>query len=110
MMSGFDDLQKVGKESFDVAVKSANAFNKGFQALATETVDYSRHSLEAGAKVFEELAAASSLDKAVEVQTDFFRSAYEGYVSQATKVGEIVTAMARDAYKPYESYLGKMGK
>lgn len=108
MISGLDDLQKVGKDNFDVAMKSANALNKGFQALATEAADYSRHSLETGAKAFEKLVAAPSLDKAVEVHSDYLRSAYEGYVNQATKVSEIVTAMARDAYKPYESYLGKM--
>lgn len=108
MISGLDDLQKLGKDNLDIAMKSASALNKGFQALATEAADYSRHSIETGAKAFEKLVAASSLDKAVEVQSDYLRTAYQGYVSQATKVGEIVTAMACDAYKPYESYLGKM--
>ena len=108
MINGLDDLQKVGKDNFDVAVKSADAFTKGFGVLATETADYARHSLETGANAFEKLVAAPSLDKAVEVQADYLRSAYEGYVSQATKVGEIMTAMARDAYKPYEGFLGKI--
>lgn len=110
MIGGLDDLQKAGKENLDVAVKSANAFTKGFQALAAETADYSRHSFESGAKAFEKLVAAPSLDKAVEVQSDYLRTAYEGYVTQATKVGEIVTAMARDAYKPYEGMFGKVVK
>lgn len=110
MIAGFDDLQKAGKENLEVAVKSASAFTKGFQALAAETADYSRHSFESGAKAFEKLVAAPSLDKAVEVQSDYLRTAYEGYVTQATKVGEIVTAMARDAYKPYEGIFGKLAK
>lgn len=110
MMSGLDDLQKAGKENLDVAVKSVGAFTKGLQALATETADYSRHSIESGAKAFEKLVAAPSLDKAVEVQADYLRTAYEGYVTQATKVGEIFTAMARDAYKPYEGFFGKIAK
>ncbi len=80
MINGLDDLQKVGKDNFDVAVKSADAFTKGFGVLATETADYARHSLETGAKAFEKLVAAPSLDKAVEVQADYLRSAYEGYV------------------------------
>ena len=110
MMTGLDQFQKAGKDNLDVAVKSANAFTKGFQALAAETADYSRHSFETGAKAFEQLVAASSLDKAVEVQSVYLRTAYEGYVSQATKVGEIVTAMARDAYKPYEGFFGKVAR
>jgi hypothetical protein len=110
MINGMDDLQKAGKENLEVAVKSADAFTKGFGVLATETADYARHSLETGAKAFEKLIAAPSLDKAVEVQAEYLRGAYEGYVSQATKVGEIVTAMARDAYKPYEGFLGKVAR
>ena len=110
MMSGLDDLQKAGRENLDVAVKSVGALTKGFQALATETADYSRHSIESGAKAFEKLVAAPSLDKAVEVQSDYVRSAYEGYVTQATKVGEIFAAMARDACKPYEGLFGKIAK
>lgn len=110
MIGGLDDLQKAGKENVDVAMKSANAFTKGFQALAAETADYSRHSFESGAKAFEKLVAAPSLDKAMEVQTAFLRTAYEGYVSQATKVGEIVQAMTRDACKPYEGLFGRVGK
>ena len=110
MIGGMDDLQKFGKDNVDVAMKSASALTKGFQTLATETADYSKRAFEAGAKAFEKLAAAPSLDKAVEVQSDYLRTAYEGYVSQATKVGEIFTAMARDAYKPYEGMFGKMAK
>jgi hypothetical protein len=110
MIGGMDDLQKNGKDQLDVAMKSGNALTKGFQALATETADYSRRTFESGAKAFEKLAAAPSLDKAVEVQSEYLRTAYEGYVSQATKVGEIFTAMARDAYKPYEGMFGKMAK
>jgi hypothetical protein len=110
MIGGFEDLQKAGKDNLDVAMKSGSAFTKGFQALATETADYSRRTFESGAKAFEKLAAAPSLDKAVEVQSDYLRTAYEGYVSQATKVGEIFTAMAREAYKPYEGMLGKIAK
>jgi hypothetical protein len=110
MIGGFDEFQKAGKDGMDNVVKSAGVWTKGFQSLATESADYSRSAFENGAKAFEKLVAAPSLDKAVEIQADYFRSAYESYVGQATKVGEIFTAMARDAYKPYEGMLGKMGK
>ncbi len=110
MITGMDHLQKASKDNLDVAVKSANALSKGFQALAAETADYSRHAFESGAQAFEKLVAAPSLDKAVEVHSDYLRTTYEGYVGQATKMGEIFTAMARDAYKPYESFFGKVTK
>jgi hypothetical protein len=110
MASGFGDLEKIGKENFDAAFKGADAFAKGVQAVASEAADYSRQAMEAGALAFEKLISAPSLDKAVEVQTDYLRSAYESYVGQATKIGEIVVAMTKETYKPYEGLFGKVGR
>lgn len=109
MFNGFDSFEKLGKDNVDFAMKSADAFSKGFQAMATEAADYSKRSFEAGSEAFEKLLAAKSLDKAVEVQSDYVRTAYEGYVGQVSKVSEIFADMAKSAYKPYESLIGKLG-
>ena len=110
MINGFEEVQKYSKDNADVALKSADAVSKGFQAIAAEAADFTKKSLEAGSSAFEKLLATQSFDKAVEVQSDYVRSAYEGYVGQVTKVGEIVADMAKDAYKPYEAFFGKFGK
>ena len=110
MINGFDDIQKYGKENVDLALASAGAVSKGYQAMAAEAADFTKKSFEAGSSAFEKLLAAKSLDKAVEVQSDYFRSAYEGYVGQMTKFGEMFAGIAKDAYKPYESFFGRVGK
>lgn len=110
MMNGMDSMQSFGKANLDLALRSADAMGKGFQAIAAETADYSKRSLDAGTSAIEKLFAAASLDKAVEVQSDYVRTAYEGYVGQVARLSDIVTGMARDAYKPYETLLGKFGR
>jgi hypothetical protein len=110
MMNNFEDLQKMGRDNMDLAMGGAGAFGKGMQALAAEAADYSKQSFEAGTAAFEKLLASGSLDKAVEVQSEFVRTAYEGYVAQMTKVGAIVADMAKSAYKPYESMFARYGK
>ncbi len=110
MINAFDDFQKFSKDNADVAMESANVVTKGLQTIASEAADYSKQSFEASAKAFEKILGAGTLDKAVEAQTDYVRSAYEGYVGQATKVGEIFTGMAQAAYKPYEGLFGKLAK
>ena len=110
MINGFEDFQKLGKENMDQAMKSFGSFNKGFQALATEMADYSKKSLEDGASTFEKLMSAKSLDKAFEIQTDYVKNSYEGFVAQATKVGELYADLAKDAYKPFEGMVAKAGK
>jgi len=110
MINNFEDLQKMSRDNIDLALVSVGAFGKGFQALAAETADFSKQSFEAGTAAFERLLSAGSLDKAVEVQSEYVRTAYEGYVGQVTKVGTIVADMAKNAYKPYESLFAKYGK
>ncbi len=110
MFAGFEDMQKLGKENVDNAMKNFGATSKGFQEIATEMADYSKKSFEDGTAALEQLMAAKSLDKALEVQTDYYKAAYEGFVGQATKIGEMYVGMAKDAYKPIEDAFGKLGK
>jgi phasin family protein len=108
MMKNFDDVQKVGKENMDVAMKSFGVVSKGFQAIATEVADYSKKSFEDSTAAIEKLMGAKTLEKAVEVQSDYVRSAYEGFVAQATKIGELYADLAKESYKPFEGMMGKV--
>jgi len=106
-MKTFDDLQKLGKEGVDVAMKQFGAVTKGVQAIATEVVDYSKKSFEEGSAACEKMLGAKSLDKAIEAQTDFAKSSYEGLLAQASKLGELYVDLAKETYKPLESYFTK---
>ena len=37
---------------------------------------------------------------AIQIQTEYAKQAYEGFVAQATKVSELYTRVASDALKP----------
>ncbi|WP_306143840.1 phasin family protein [Roseibium sp. MMSF_3412] len=110
MMNNLDDLQKLSKDNMDMAMESFGSMSKGFQAIAAEVADYQKKSFEEGTAAVEKLVASKSLDKAFEAQADYVKTAYEGFVGEMTKLGEMVTDMSKDAYKPYEGVLGKMAK
>lgn len=107
MIRNFDDLQQVGKDNVDNALKSFGALSKGTQAIATEVVDYSKKSFEEGTAALEKLFGVKTLDKAVELQTEFARSAYEGFVAKAAKIGEIYADLAKETCKPFEAMVAK---
>ncbi|KAF0231023.1 MAG: phasin family [Beijerinckiaceae bacterium] len=107
MTNAFEDIQKFGKENLDTAVKAFGAQQKSAQAIAAEVADYSKKAIEAGSAQFEKLVGVKTLDKAIEVQSEFAKTAYEGYVAHATKVGELVTAYAKEAFKPLEGAIAK---
>ncbi len=108
MMQQFETIQKVGKENVDAALKSFGAASKSLQVIAVETSDFTKKSFEQSTAAMEKLVAVKSMDKALEVQADFAKTAYEGFVAQATKMGELYTAMAKDAFKPFEAVIAKV--
>src|SRR5262249_6737232 len=107
MMKTFEEFQQVGKENVDVALKSFGALSKGTQAIAVEVVDYSKKTFEDGAAMLEKLFGVKSLDKAIELQSEYAKTAYEGFVAKASKIGELYADLAKETYKPYETILAK---
>jgi hypothetical protein len=55
----------------------------------------------------EKLRDVKSLDKALEVQTEYAKTAYEDYIAQMAKFGELYTNLAKEVFKPFESYIAK---
>jgi hypothetical protein len=107
MFENFETLQKISKDNVDTAMKSFGAASKGIQAIATEVVDYQKKSFEEGTAAIEKLFGVRTLDKAFEVQTEFYKTAYEGFVSKATKIGELYADIAKETYKPLETAVAK---
>ena len=107
MIKNLEDVQKLSKDNMDATMKSFGALSKASQAIATEVADYSKKSFEDSTKVMEKMFGAKSLDKALEIQTDFAKTAYEGFVAQATKIGELYADLAKESYKPFETYAVK---
>ena len=106
-MLNFDDASSKSKEAVDTFVKSYTSVAQGWQAIATETADYSKKSFENSLAHFEKLSGVKSIETAVELQSAFVKSSYEGFVAEATKIGELYADLAKGAYKPYEAPVAK---
>jgi hypothetical protein len=102
-----DQMQKLGKDGMDMAMASFGAWSKNAQAIASELADYSKKSLEGSAATLEKLMSAKSIDKAMEIQNEYLRSAYEDFVAQSAKLGELYAELAKEAYKPFEGLLSQ---
>ncbi len=107
MVKNFEDIQQVGKENVENALKSFGVLSKGGQAIAVEVADYSKKSFEQGTAALEKLFGVKSVEKAIELQTDYAKTAYEGFVAEATKLGELYADLAKEIYKPFETILAK---
>jgi phasin family protein len=77
------------------------------QALANAYRDYTRKSIEEFGSFVEQLSGARSLDKAMTVQTEFVKRAYETSVAESHKIYELHNRLAKQTLDPFKGLTGK---
>jgi phasin family protein len=102
-----EDIQQYGKEQFETAVASATNLQSGLQAIASAYGDYTKKSFEDTKSYVEKLSTVKSLDKAIEVQTEFAKSAYETFVAETQKIAGLYSDLAKQSFKPVENIVSK---
>lgn len=105
-----EDLQQQSKEQLDAAVASARTVANGFQAIAAAYGDYSKKSFEDTKSYVEKLSGVKSLDKVLEVQNEYAKTAYETFVAEAQKIGQLYSDLAKETYKPFEGLVAKFSQ
>ena len=95
-----DEVQRAGKNGFDAAVSSFGEVNKGLQAIAAEVTAYSKKAFEDGTRAFEQLLGAKSFEQVIEIQSQYAKRAYDAYITEVSKLGEMYVGLARNAYAP----------
>jgi phasin family protein len=106
-MIKIEDFQQYGKAQFDTVVASASTVQNGLQAIASAYGDYTRKSIEDTRSFVEKLSGVKSLDKALEAQTEYAKSAYETFVTETQKISSLYNDLARQTLKPVETLIAK---
>jgi len=107
MPNNVDEMQQLGKDNMDAATESFGVASKAFQAIATEVANYSNRSLQGHMAAMEKLTAAKSPEQAMQVQTEYVKSAYEDFVAQGTKITELYSDLCKNCYKPFADAINK---
>ena len=102
-----EDIQQYGKEQLETAVASATSFQNGFHAIASAYGDYTKKYFEDTKSFVEKLSGVKSIDKALEVQTEFAKSAYETFVAESQKIAGLYGDLAKQTFKPLEGIVAK---
>ena len=102
MFKSVEELQKLGRSQLEAAAASAAAVSRGVQQIAAETSTFAKRSVEDGSAATTRLMSAKSLDGAVQVQADYAKTAFEGLVAQASRMGSLMVAVGTEAAKPFE--------
>jgi hypothetical protein len=100
---GFEELQGFSKQQIEAFTAASATLTKGLQEIAAESTDYSKKAFAANSAVFEKLLGAKSVEAAVQIQSEYAKQAYEGFIAQTSKFSELYAKVASDALKPVTS-------
>lgn len=89
------------------ADRSTDGFAGGLQAIATAYAGYTKKSFADTKSFVEKLSGARSLDKMIEIQTEFAKVAYEAFVAESQKIGALYGDLAKQSFKPFSGIVAK---
>jgi len=97
---GVEGFTAFGQENMDALVKSSEIAAKAAEGIGSEVSAYSKKAFEDAVAAAQDLASAKTMTELFEKQTAFAQTAFEGFVSQTTKMNEIIVAAAKDVSAP----------
>lgn len=107
MFKAVEDLQQISRSQLDATSQSAAALSRGLQQMVQEASALSKRSMENGSEMINRLIGVSSIETAIQVQSDYAKSTYESYVDGARRFGELYAAMVKDTCRPFEEVVGQ---
>lgn len=102
-MKGYDHFLGYGKQTVEAYTKAANVAAKGAETLNNEIFAYSKQSMEDTLAATKALMSSKSVHEAFELQSDFAKTAFDGYVAQMTKLSEIFASTTKESFAPIQS-------
>lgn len=99
----FEDANDFAKGNVEAIVESGKIAAKGLEALGQDAAEFHRKNFENATAALKTLAAAKSPTELFKLQGDFFRTAFDSYVAEASKNTEALIKLAGDSVQPLSS-------
>jgi len=99
-LSTLGQLNDVSKRNLEAMVQSMTAATRGAEQIGSQAMNYGKSSLEQGAEAARALTAAKSVQEAVELQTNYARTALEGYLAELNRMSETVANSVKESLAP----------
>ena len=79
---------------------------QNLKAIATAHADFAKTSFEQGKTYVAQLAQVKSLDQAVELNTQYAKTAYETFVAEANKISDLYKEFIKEVFAPLAAGFG----
>jgi phasin family protein len=99
-IAAFDGFTSNSKLNLEALSDSVSAAAEGAQTLSAQAAAYTKKALEDHVAVAKKLAAAKSVQEALDIQTGYAKSAVEGYLAEFTRWSDLAAASMQRSLKP----------
>ena len=96
----YEKYKAAAEEATASAQKSFDAMREGATVLSAKAIENTKANTEAGVAFVEKLTGAKSFAEVLELQGEFFRSAFETLASQAKETQDLATKVGEKAAAP----------
>ena len=90
----FEEFQDFSKQQLEAITAASSTWPRASRRSPPKSTDYSKKAFAAGSAAIEKLLGAKSIEAAIQIQTDYAKQAYEGFVAQASKFSELFAKLA----------------
>ena len=92
--------ENAATSGLNAASQSIGEFNNGFREIADEVNEYSIRSVENVFRAWQQFLDARPLRQVVEYQTRCAENAYEAYITEFSRLGDLCISLTRRASEP----------
>lgn len=96
----YEGLAKAGQETVAALMSASNAIVKGAEALHAESLAYGKAAIEENIAAVNAAVGAKNPQEFFDLQTHYAKGAWEKYLQQNTKIGEMSVKVVREALDP----------
>lgn len=102
-VKNYDEFTAFGKDTVEAWMQAGNTAAKGIEALNAEMLAYAKAQVDDSVAATKAMFGSKTLQEAIETQAGFAKSYFDAYVSQSTKMGEMVAKTTQEAIEPINS-------
>jgi phasin family protein len=109
-MAALSEVSAFGKQNVEAWLASANAAQKGFEALSARTVAFQKKAIEDHVAAAKALMTSKSVQEFVEKQNEYAKTSFEAYVAELTSVSDLIAGVAKDSLQPINERVNAVGQ
>ena len=98
-----EEATELTKGNVEALVASSKIVAKGVETLGQEAADYGRRSFEEASAALKSFAEVKSPTDFFKLQSEYARSAFDGFVAESSKASEAMIKLAGEVAEPITS-------